>query len=120
MTTALIVDDDAQVRRALAYLLERDGMECRAATCGAEMAVMAGSADVILLNATLGRESGLELLRALRTAGPRPPVVIVTGRRDIFPQIAELAGPADDWVCKPWDAQDLVARVRLALSRARP
>ena len=69
---------------------------------------------------SLGTESGLDLQRAVRASpGPRPAVVFITGRRDLFPEMAAQLGPADDWVGKPWDPSELVARVRLAVVRSR-
>jgi len=121
MTKVLIVDDDDQVRRALARLLTRHELECRTAATGAAAleAVSSDPPDVVLLDVGLGHESGLDVLRELRTANPRrPAVVMVTSRRDLFPEISTELGTADDWVTKPWDAEELVARVYLAKRRS--
>ena len=119
MTHVLVVDDDAQVRRALTYLLERSGYECSTAATGAEALERAAEARpaVVLLNVTLGSESGLDVQHALDTAPDRPAVIFVTGRRDRFPQMATQLGPADDWVMKPWDTRELLSRVELAIYR---
>jgi len=121
VTKVLIVDDDDQVRRALARLLSRHELECRTAATGAAAlaAVTAEPPDVVLLDVGLGHESGLDVLRQLRSADPRrPAVVMVTARRDLFPEISTELGTADDWVTKPWDAEELVARVYLAKRRS--
>jgi DNA-binding response OmpR family regulator len=121
MTSVLIVDDDDQVRRSLARLLSRHELVCRTVATGeaALAAVSAEPPDVVLLDVGLGHESGLDLLRELRSADPRrPAVVMVTSRRDLFPEISTELGTADDWVTKPWDAEELVARVYLAKRRS--
>src|SRR5207302_6543856 len=107
MTSVLIVDDDEQVRRALARLLSRHELECRtAATAAAALAAVSSDPpDVVLLDVGLGHESGLAVLRDLRTANPRrPAVVMVTSRRDLFPEISTELGTADGWVAEAVDA----------------
>ena len=121
MTSVLIVDDDDQVRRALTRLLSRHELVCRTASTAADAlaAVSAEPPDVVLLDVGLGHESGLDVLRELRSADPRrPAVVMVTSRRDLFPEISTELGTADDWVTKPWDSEELVARVYLAKRRS--
>jgi DNA-binding response OmpR family regulator len=122
MNRVLIVDDDEQVRRALAHTLERNGFECLdASSIETAMSLLrTAKPDVVLLNASLGPESGLDMQRTVRDGGGQaPPVVFITGRRDLFGAMAAQLGPADDWVGKPWDQNELVARVRLAIVRAR-
>ena len=121
MNTVLVVDDEELVRRALVQTLERHGFQCRSASGVADAlrAVRESEPAVILLNASLGLESGLELHRTLRTShGPTPAVVFITGRRDLYTEFAERMGPADDWIGKPWDQSELIARVHLALVRS--
>ena len=121
MTSVLIVDDDDQVRRALTRLLSRHELVCRTASTAADAlaAVTSEPPDVVLLDVGLGHDSGLDVLRELRSADPRrPAVVMVTSRRDLFPEISTELGTADDWVTKPWDAEELVARVYLAKRRS--
>ena len=122
MSTVLVVDDEELVRRALVRVLERGGFECTCAASVSEasMALDRETPDVVLLNASLGDGSGLELHRAIRSADRRDPaVVFITGRRDLFVEMASQLGPADDWVSKPWDSTELVSRVRLAAQRRR-
>ena len=121
MTSVLIVDDDPQLPRLLGRVLTQNAFECRIATNAADglSAAKADPPDVVLLDVDLGAESGLDVLRALRApAEQEPAVVFMTSRRDIFPAIVTALGPADDWIIKPWDPAELVARVRLAAKRA--
>jgi DNA-binding response OmpR family regulator len=121
MTSVLIVDDDPQLPRLLGRVLTQNAFECRIATNAADglSAAKADPPDVVLLDVDLGAESGLDVLRALRApAEQEPAVVFMTSRRDIFPAIVTALGPSDDWIIKPWDPAELVARVRLAAKRA--
>jgi DNA-binding response OmpR family regulator len=121
MTTILIVDDDAQLPQVLARVLAQYDFEIQVATNARDglAAATTHSPDVVLLDVNLGSESGLDLQRALRETAERPPAVIfMTSRRDVFPEIVPQLGPADDWIIKPWDPAELLARVRLAAKRA--
>jgi DNA-binding response OmpR family regulator len=121
MTLVLVVDDEDLVRRALVTTLERNGFSCIAA-CGiadAEEALRSNDPVVVMLNASLGGDSGLRLHDMLRARDrQRPAVIFVTGRRDLFGEMAERLGPGDDWIGKPWDQGELIARVRLAILRS--
>jgi DNA-binding response OmpR family regulator len=121
MTTILIVDDDAQLPRVLARVLAQHNFEIQVATNARDGLAAATSnlPDVVLLDVNLGSESGLDLQRTLRETVERPPAVIfMTSRRDVFPAMVPQLGPADDWIIKPWDPAELLARVRLAAKRA--
>lgn len=121
MTTILIVDDDQQLPQVLARVLAQHNFEIRVATNAREglAAATTQAPDVVLLDVNLGSESGLDLQRALRDSVERPPAVIfMTSRRDVFTEIVPQLGPADDWIIKPWDPAELLARVRLAAKRA--
>ena len=121
MTTVLIVDDDEQLLRVVARVLAQHDFESRIATNATDAlaAARAEPPDVVLLDINLGPESGLELPRALRASTDSlPAIVFMTGRRDVFPSIVAELGPADDWITKPWDSAELLARVRLATKRS--
>jgi DNA-binding response OmpR family regulator len=95
-------------------------LDCQAVSTVSEArAVIAAQMPaIVLLDVVVGSESGLTLHADLRRSDPLvPAVVFITGRRDIFPQIATVAGRSDDWIIKPWDPAELVARVRLILRR---
>jgi DNA-binding response OmpR family regulator len=121
VTDVLIVDDDEQIRRSLLRLLPAHELTCRALSTADDPldAIRRESPDVVLLDVRLGRASGLDVLRALRRHDPRrPPVVLMTASRDLFAEISTELGACDDWVTKPWDPQELVARLYLAKRRS--
>lgn len=116
----LIVDDDPQVRRSLCRILEMQKLECQAVgTVSEARAVIAKHMpSIVLLDVVIGSESGLTLHADLRSQDPLvPAVVFITGRRDLFQEIVAVAGRSDDWIIKPWDPAELVARVRIVLRR---
>jgi DNA-binding response OmpR family regulator len=120
MTTVLIVDDDEQIRRSVDRVLTSSGFECRnVGTVGEALdAVATEGPDIVLLDVALGAGSGLDMHRALRQTHARMPAVIfTTSHRDVFPKMLEQMGPLDDWIIKPWDGAEFVARVSLAARR---
>jgi DNA-binding response OmpR family regulator len=120
MSQILIVDDDPQVRRSLCRILETHQLECEAVSTVTEArtAIAEHMPRVVLLDVVVGSESGLTLHADLRSADPLvPAVVFISGRRDLFQEIVAVAGRSDDWIIKPWDPAELIARVRLVLQR---
>ena len=120
MSYVLIVDDDPQVRRTLCRVMEIQNIECEAVGTVSEARSMIARRmpAVVLLDVVVGSESGLALHAELRRDDPLiPAVVFITGRRDLFQQLGEGSGRSDDWIIKPWDPAELVARVRLVLRR---
>ncbi len=114
----LLVEDDAMlgesVRRALRQLghavdWAHDGEE-------ADLAVAGEPYEVILLDLGLPRRSGLEVLRALRLRGLAVPVLILTAQDGVADRVAGLDAGADDYLVKPFDLDELAARIR-ALQR---
>ena len=116
----LVVEDDPLlgdgIRAGLAHSgfatdWVRDGM-------AAQLALDSGSPDAVVLDLGLPRLAGLELLRRLRAAGNKTPVVIVTARDAVEDRIKGLDSGADDYVVKPFDLQELAARLRALIRRA--
>jgi DNA-binding response OmpR family regulator len=117
MTMVLIVDGDEQHRRSVDRILTSSGFECRTVGTVREAldAVATTGPDIVLLDVALGAGSGLDVHRALRQAHARMPAVIfTTSHRDVFPKMLEQMGPLDDWIIKPWDSAEFIARVSLA------
>ena len=122
MITVLVVDDTEQVVTMTARALERHGLRCRGARNVREALAIAREEPpcVVLLDLTLGDESGFDLHKELRAEGETDPAIIfVTSRRDQFFHMLPVLGPSDDWIIKPWDPTELVARVHLALRRTK-
>ena len=120
MSQILVVDDDPQVRRSLCRTLEAKDIDCEAVgtVSEARSVIRDRMPTIVLLDVGVGSESGLALHAELRRHHPvMPAVVFITGRRDLFQQLAAVAGPSDDWIIKPWDPAELLARVRLLLRR---
>lgn len=118
--TVLIVDDDAMIRRALSTLLEESGYRVETASEGnkALERVGAGDIDLVLLDVLLpGGLNGFDVCRLIK--GTREdeflPVVLLTARADADSRVQGLRIGADDYVAKPWDDRELLARVHAML-----
>ncbi len=113
----LIVEDEPALAEAVAEYLEDLGHETRHAATLAEArrALEAGLPDLVLLDLNLGAESGLTLLRALRSQGV--PALILSARADTAERIIGLELGADDIMAKPFDLRELAARVANLLRR---
>ncbi len=116
----LIVEDDASVRESTTLLLERAGMDVRATENGeaALNAIDHGAFDVVILDLMLPGIDGFEVCRRLRQRSAVP-VVMVTARSDVQDVVAGLELGADDYIVKPFDGQELLARVRAAVRRVQ-
>lgn len=118
----LVVDDDRGIRELITAYLERNGMQVSSASNGREMHECLGrhAPDLILLDLILPGEDGLTLYRALRESRHRSvPVLMLTGRSDVTDRIIGLEMGADDYMAKPFQARELLARIRAVLRRAR-
>lgn len=115
----LIVDDEQDIRDLLSTYLGKQGIEVFEASSEAELrAVMiAQTPDVVLLDVNLGMEDGFAIARRLRT-GWTGGLLMVTGRGDTVDRVVGLEIGADDYVTKPFDLRELLARVRSVGRRA--
>lgn len=115
----LIVDDDAEIRTLLRDYLERNGLRATAVADGRAMrtALTAGRYDLVVLDLMLPGEDGLTLCRALRTESNLP-VVMLTARGEEVDRIVGLEMGADDYLSKPFNPRELLARIRAVLRRA--
>ena len=85
----------------------------------ADTALATTDYDLLLLDLGLPRLAGLEVLRALRARGQRLPVLVATARDAVAERVAGLDAGADDYIVKPYDLDELLARVRALLRRAQ-
>jgi len=115
----LIVDDDPEIRTLLSNYLVRQGLRTHTAGDGEAMwRLLARQAvDLIVLDLMLLGDDGLELCRQLRTHSDLP-VITLTARGDATGRIVELELGADDYLPKPFDPRELLARIRATLRRA--
>jgi two-component system OmpR family response regulator len=115
----LVVDDDADIRTLLAEQLGEAGFDVAVAANGAEMrrAVERERLDLVILDLNLPREDGLTLCRDLRARSGLP-VIMLTARSSPIDRIVGLEMGADDYLPKPFEPRELIARIRNVLRRA--
>ena len=118
MTTILLVEDEPALRRALRTMMRSRDLDVLDVATGEEAVVVAsgGAADLIVLDLGLPDVDGLEVLRRIRTFSSVP-VIILTAHYQQSEKIRALDAGADDYVTKPFDTEELLARVRAALRR---
>jgi DNA-binding response OmpR family regulator len=117
----LLVDDDALLRRSLAFNLERNHFEVQTAASGEDALEVARQSrpDLVILDIGLPGMDGLETLRVLRDERGLP-VILLTARRRELDEVLGLELGADDYVTKPFDLDVLLARIRAVLRRSQP
>ncbi|MFI4977231.1 MAG: response regulator transcription factor [Solirubrobacterales bacterium] len=118
----LVVDDDRAVREALRRVLTLAGYEVQTADGGAaaiELVVQAVP-DAVVLDLGMPDVDGLEVCRRLRLLGNRVPILMLTAREEVSDRVAGLDAGADDYLVKPFDVDELKARLRALLRRSGP
>lgn len=115
----LIVDDEANFTRIIGKGLRERGYAVDVASDGEEALrmVSARDYDVLILDVMLPRKDGLTVCRELRASGNSVPILMLTARDAVENRIAGLNGGADDYLVKPFDFRELLARIRALLRR---
>ena len=115
----LLVEDDAMIGKAVRQGLVHAGFAVDWATDGreAELSLANGVYDLAVLDLGLPRKDGMAVLAMLRERGNQMPVLIASARDTVRDRIAGLEAGADDYVLKPFDLDELIARVRALLRR---
>ena len=118
----LLVDDETAITSNLSAFLERSGFDTSAAADGEEalQGVEAFEPDLIVLDVLMPKIDGREVLRRLRQAGNWTPVILLTQVGEAFERAMALEEGADDYLNKPFEPHELIARIRAVLRRARP
>jgi len=118
----LLIDDDARLAELLTTYLGPQGVTLVHAPAGqAGLAQLtAGGFDAVLLDVMMPGLDGLAVLRKLRDAGHRLPVLMLTARGDEADRVVGLELGADDYIGKPFSPRELLARLRAVLRRAQP
>jgi two-component system response regulator MprA len=116
----LVVDDDPALRQALSRILTFEGYEVTAVPNGYDALEQAGMADLMVLDLGLPDIDGLEVARRVRADGHALPILVLTARGEVGDRVAGLDAGADDYLPKPFDLTELLARVRALLRRSGP
>ncbi|WP_255687365.1 response regulator transcription factor [Pseudonocardia sp. TRM90224] len=121
-TKVLLVDDDRAIRDALARALELGGYDVVHAVDGVEALDPQRRAGVavIVLDVMMPGVDGLGVCRVLRGQGDRTPILMLTARHATGDRVAGLDAGADDYLVKPFEVDELLARLRALLRRAEP
>ena len=113
----LIIEDDKKIARVLSMELEYEGYEVAAEYSGSKglERMLQEAWDLVLLDVMLPEMSGLEVLRRVRNASKQIPVILLTARDSIPDKVAGLDLGANDYVTKPFQIEELLARIRAIL-----
>lgn len=120
--TVLLAEDDRAIRQALERALALEGYQVTAVPDGIEAlaAVHRERPDVIVLDVMMPGLDGLQVCRVLRAEGDRTPILMLTARVETADRIEGLDAGADDYVAKPFDVDEVFARLRALLRRTAP
>lgn len=121
MTKLLLVEDEITVREPLAQQLSKAGFQVK--SCGSlkeAEAALEAQVDLMILDWELPDGEGIDLLRKLRMANNPVPVIFLTARADLSDKIIGLEIGADDYMTKPFETKELVARIRTRLRQKSP
>ena len=116
----LLVEDDAMIGETVLNILRTEHYAVDWVRDGAmaDQALRTAEYDLVLLDLGLPKRDGLEVLRALRSRRSSVPVLVATARDSVSDRIAGLDAGADDYVVKPYDTDELLARMRALLRRS--
>lgn len=117
MSLVLAVDDEPAILRLLANVLGRGGYEIATAPDAKRALLQIDGADAVILDLGLPDRDGIELITAIR-ARSAVPIIVLTARNDVTDKITALDLGADDYLTKPFDGGELLARLRSALRRS--
>ena len=117
----LVVDDDPKIRQMLSRYFEGEGFKVTTAEDGAALRerIAATPVDLVLLDLVLPGEDGLQLAREIRSRSDVG-IIMLTGRSDLVDTVVGLEVGADDYVAKPFQLREVLARVKSVLRRLRP
>ncbi|HTZ17313.1 MAG TPA: response regulator transcription factor [Dissulfurispiraceae bacterium] len=120
--TILLIDDDADILKVLRANLEFHGFSVRTADSwkAGHEALSSGLPDLILLDVMLPDGDGYDICRDVRKEYPALPVIMLTAKDKISEKVMGLDCGADDYVVKPFETLELVARIKARLRRAKP
>ena len=118
----VVVDDDARIRDLLRRYLAQEGFEVIVAEDAKALSriMLRDAVDLIVLDLMMPGEDGLSVCRRLRAAGDKTPIIMLTAKGDAMDRIIGLELGADDYLPKPFEPRELLARIRAVLRRQSP
>src|SRR5437588_4457422 len=118
--TAGVCEDDDQLRDVLRRALEREGFKVRATASGTEAvrSFAERPLDVLVLDVGLPDADGRDVCQALRAQGVTTPVLFLTARDSLADRLAGFSAGGDDYVTKPFDLEEGIARLQALIRRA--
>jgi two-component system phosphate regulon response regulator OmpR len=118
----LVVDDDARIRDLLRRYLTQEGFEIMIAEDGKALnrILLRETVDLIVLDLMMPGEDGLSICRRLRSANDRTPIIMLTAKGEDVDRIVGLEVGADDYLGKPFNPRELLARIHAVLRRRPP
>ncbi len=120
MATLLLVEDDKNLRHSLSEFLSAEGfkvLEAEGSNCA--RALLQEQPDLVILDWMLSGESGIDLLSEWRREGRRNPVLMLTAKTGLVDKVLGLELGADDYLTKPFEPRELLARIRVQLRRSQ-
>ena len=119
-STILIVEDEFAVARGIQYALQQEGYQVSHANSGEEAIAMAGelAPDLVVLDVRLPGIDGFEVLRRIRAASAKMPILVLTARDDEVDKVIGLELGADDYLTKPYSLRELLSRIKALLRRS--
>ena len=117
----LLIDDEAVTSQSIALMLRGEGYVCDTTDLGEDGLEIAKiyDYDIILLDLMLPDVDGFQVLRRLRAIGKRTPILILSGLSNPLDKIRGLGGGADDFLTKPFDKRELIARIKAIVRRSQ-
>jgi DNA-binding response OmpR family regulator len=118
--TILVVEDSSELVALLRRVLREQGFKVRSARDGESglTSALDNQPDLLILDVGLPKRNGFEVIEELRRRGVNAPTLMLTARAQVADRVTGLEAGADDYLTKPFDADELVARVRALLRRA--
>jgi len=115
----LIAEDDPEIRTALERILTYEGYGVHTANDGAAAleGLLSHEPDLVILDVMMPFVDGLEVCRKMRSRGDRTPILMLTAREETSDRVAGLDAGADDYMAKPFELDELLARIRALLRR---
>jgi len=116
----LVAEDDPAVRSAVTRVLELEGYRVTSVNDGAAAlaAITSSPPDVVVMDVMMPFADGLTVCREARIRGSRVPILLLTAKHEVNDRVAGLDAGADDYLAKPFDLDELLARIRALLRRA--